>query len=164
MCVVFIRVGWEIKTCLLWRKLLESHEPERPEYVFVFLLVFSTSRWRLPEWNVLALGLLPSLRERGRATSRTIALWRAHRLHRWVKYVKANFFGEYCHNTPFWESPNTTMGWDPAVCFVYISHSARDQCKWCPPCAALMRRFYTALARPQYRWQCPKRIMSTFHG
>lgn len=44
MCVVSILVGWEIEPCLLWRKLLESHEPERPEYFFVFLdfwLLFS---------------------------------------------------------------------------------------------------------------------------
>ena len=61
-------------------------------FSWFLVVVFSTSRWRLPEWNDLALGLLPSLRERGRATSGTIALWRAHRLYRWVKHVKQVFW------------------------------------------------------------------------
>lgn len=136
MCVVSILVGWEIEPCLLWRKLLESHEPERPEYFFCFswflVVVFSTSRWRLPEWNDLALGLLPSLRERGRATSRTIALWRAHRFYRWVKTPKASFL----MRAPFWESWNTSTGWDSAVLLVFwlISSSPRSMLDPCPDC------------------------------
>lgn len=95
-------------------------------------------------------------------------------------------YGEHTDFTGGWKHVKQVFWWGPPFgnpgipvrdgiqlfCWFFdLSHPAQDQCScfwlhddWPVRAALMLCRFYASLARPQYRWQCPKRLMSTFQG
>lgn len=95
-------------------------------------------------------------------------------------------YGEHTDFTGGWKHVKQVFWWGPPFgnpgipvrdgiqlfCWFFdLSHPAQDQCScfwlhddWPVRAALMLCRFYASLARPQYRWQCPKKMMSTFQG